>query len=89
MCNRKGKTENITKASENVLAMKCNERVFWGILSIKDPNNGKKVTLKKKNWRFIVNKFSGMKFSNLYDTKNDMVKLTRKRFKNRNKMADR
>ena len=81
MRNGKFKAENITKASENVLAMKCNERVFWGILSIKDPNNGKKVTLKKKNWRFIVNKFSGMEFSNLYDTNNFMIKPTCERFK--------
>ena len=38
--------------------------------------NGNKLTLKKKNWWIIVDKFSGMKFSDFYDTKNGTIEPT-------------
>ena len=59
-------------------ATKSNESVFLDISTIKKPKNGKKATLAKKNWRIIVEEFRGMKFSDLYDTKNGMIEPTYK-----------
>ena len=41
----------------------------------------KKVTLTKKNWNIIVDKFIGIKYSDFYDTKNGMIEPTFKCFK--------
>ena len=76
MRNRKGETENITKASEHVTATKINERVLLEILTIRKPKNGRKVNFTKKNWRILVDRFSRIKLPNLYYTKNDTIETT-------------
>ena len=72
--------KNITKAIKHVSARKINERVLLDILMIKKPKNGKKVTLTKNNWRIIVEKFSGMKLSDIFDTKNGRIEPICDRF---------
>ena len=78
---RKENQKDLMKASKHVTATKINECVFLEMLTIKKPNNGKKVTLTKKYWRIIVDELIRMKFSNLYYTKNGMIEPTYKRFK--------
>ena len=81
--------KKIMKTSEHVTATNRNERVFLDIFMINKLNNGIKVALTKKKWRIVVEKFSGMKFSNLYDTKNGMIEPICEIFKNGNKMTTR
>ena len=69
------------KASKHVPARKSNERVFLDILIIENMKNGNKVILTKNNCKIIVDKFSGIKLSDFYDTKNVMIETTCERFK--------
>ena len=59
---------------------KSNGCVFLRILMIKKPDNVNKVTLMKNNWSIIVEGFIGMKFSNVYDTKDGIIEPICKRF---------
>ena len=72
----KAKKKNITKTSKHVSPTKSNERMFLDISMIKKLKNGNKWTLTKINWRMILEEFSGMKLSDLYDTRNGMIEPT-------------
>ena len=86
-----GKTrqKRITKASEHVPSTKSNGRMFLDILIIKEPKNGKKVTLRKKKQRITVDEFIGIKLSDLYKSKNSMIESKCKLFEKWEKMATR
>ena len=65
-----------TKAIKHAPATKRYERVFLDISVTKKPNNGNKVTLTTKKCRIVLEEFSGMKLSNLYDTNNGIIERT-------------
>ena len=69
----KAKQKNMTKASGHVPATKSKKRVFLDILMIKKPENVNKAILMKKNWRIMVDEFSGMEFSDFYESKNGTI----------------
>ena len=77
------------KARKHVPNLNSKECVFFEILTIKKPKNGKKATLAKNHWRITVEIFSEMKLYNFYDTKNGIIEPTCERFKNGNKMSTR
>ena len=66
----------MTKASGHVPATKSKKHVFLDILMIKKPENVNKAILMKKNWRIMVDKFSGMEFSDFYESKNGTIEPT-------------
>ena len=63
-----------------MLATNSHGRVFLRIFMMKNPDNVKKVNLNNNKWSIIVEGFSGMKFSNVYDTNDGMIKPICKQF---------
>jgi hypothetical protein len=52
--------------------------IYLDIVTVRKTKNGPKVT--NGNWRLMVDKHSGLKFSKFYEKKSDMVELTCEHF---------
>ena len=75
--NGKGETEKHHKGKQTYADYEEQQAYVLDILKINNnSNNGKKVTSMKKNWMIVADKFSGMKLSNFYDTKNGIIEPT-------------
>ena len=72
----KAKQKKMPQKSPHITATGSNERIFLDILTIKKPKGDERNKTTKKNWRIIVDEFSGMKFSDFYETKNRIIKPT-------------
>jgi len=75
----KARQREVPKISGGVPATKPNERMGLDITSVKVPNDIM-ATVTEPHWRIIVDELTGMKFSNFYKTKNQMVEQTAERF---------
>ena len=62
------------KISEHIKATKDEPRIFLDISTVKDKSG--KIDLAKSNWRIIVDERTGMKFSDFFNRKIDMVEPT-------------
>ena len=69
----KSKQKNIPANTEHIKASKTEPRVHLDISTIKDPEG---VELTKSNWRIMVDERTGMKFSDFFARKSDMIEPT-------------
>ena len=70
----KAKQKNVPKISEHTKATKEEPRIFLDISTVKDKSGLDVLT--KPNWRILVDERSGMKFSDFFSRKIDMVEAT-------------
>ena len=70
----KAKQTNVPKVTQHVKASKDNPRIFLDISTVKDRTG--KIDLTKPNWRIMVDERTGMKFSDFFTKKIDMVEAT-------------
>jgi hypothetical protein len=70
----KAKQKNVPKASTHQVAKVNEARVFLDIATVKSPKGGP--TVRKPNWRIVVNERTQLKFSDFFETKNGMVEPT-------------
>ena len=66
-------------ADEITIPRKAGEEVRLDISSIKPPKDSG-ITISKPYWRIVADKRTGMKYSEFYPTKNEMIEPTRKLF---------
>ena len=69
----KSKQKNVPKETEHVKATKDEPRVFLDISTVRDPEGD---TLSKPNWRKMVDERTGIKFSEFFARKINMVEPT-------------
>ena len=69
----KAKQKNVPQESTLIKATKENPRVYLDISTVKDPSGD---SLSKANWRIMVDERTGLKFTDFFERKSDMVEPT-------------